>query len=255
MPTRIALVGDIHGNVAALEAAMAEIDAANTDWLAITGDLVLNGPRPAESIARVRELEAGGAVVVQGNTDVAVADFDYGAAFPWMEDVPDTHRAAAEWAQEQLSDDDLEWLRRLPWERRITLDTDSDDSDTTMVLICHGSPGSQTQGLTTDLDPGETLRLLARTDARVVGCGHTHVAEVREVGRKLIVNPGSCGYAFDGDPNAAWALLTIDDDGEPSAELHRAAYDATSVANELSERGLAGDVYRAATVRRGILVR
>ncbi len=248
MPTRIAILGDMHGNIAALEAAIAEIDTISPDWLAITGDLVLNGPRPAEALARVRELERGGAIVVQGNTDVAVADFDYSAAFPWMDDVPDTHRAAAEWAHDQLSDDDLDWLRRLPSERRIGMD----DS---MVLVCHGSPGSQTQGMTVDLDPSETLRLLARTDARVVGCGHTHIAEVREVGRKMIVNPGSCGYAFDGDPDAAWALLTIDDDGEPSAELYRAAYDATSVANELSDRGLAGDVYRAATVRRGVLVR
>ncbi len=248
MPTRIAFLGDIHGNVAALDAAMVEIDRERPDWVAVTGDLVMNGPRPSEAVARVRELEQAGAVVVQGNTDVAVADFDYSAAFPWMDDVPDTHRAATEWAHEQLSDDDLDWLRRLPSERRIGLD----DS---MVLICHGGPGSQAQGLTVDLDPSETLRLLARTDARVIGCGHTHIAEVREVGRKLILNPGSCGYAFDGDPNAAWAMLTIDDDGEPSGELRRATYDATAVANELSERGLPGDVYRAATVRRGVLVR
>ena len=60
-----------------------------------------------------------------------------------------------------------------------------------------------------------TVERVTRTDARVICCGHTHVADVRELGRKLIVNPGSCGYAFDGDPAACWAMLTVPD--EPPA--------------------------------------
>ena len=75
------------------------------------------------------------------------------------------------------------------------------------MLACHGSPGSQTSGLPADLDPSLTVQRVTRTDARVIACGHTHVADMRELGRKLIVNPGSCGYAFDGSPDACWALL------------------------------------------------
>ena len=85
--------------------------------------------------------------------------------------------------------------------------------------------------------------------------GHTHVADVRELGRKLIVNPGACGYAMDGDPAAGWALVTLGDGEEPTAELHRTAYDAQGVAEEVSARGLVGDVYRAATIRTGRFVR
>ena len=124
-----------------------------------------------------------------------------------------------------------------------------------MVLVCHGSPGSQTNGLPADLDPSVTVERVTRTDARVILCGHTHVADVRELGRRLIVNPGSCGYAFDGTPTANWALLTLDGDGEPSAELFRPSYDAQTAADEVSERGLTGDVYRAATIRTGRFVR
>ena len=92
-------------------------------------------------------MEATGATIVQGNTDVAVADFDYSAAFPWLTDgVPDTVRAAAEWAHDALGDERLAWLRRLPSERRLMLDD-------TMVLACHASPGSQTQGFDAQLDP------------------------------------------------------------------------------------------------------
>jgi hypothetical protein len=69
------------------------------------------------------------------------------------------------------------------------------------------------------------------------------------------VNAGSAGYVFDGDPTASWALVTIDDAGELSAEIRRTPYDALTVANAISARGLPGDVYRAATVRTGKLVR
>ncbi|MGI8702921.1 MAG: metallophosphoesterase family protein [Candidatus Limnocylindrales bacterium] len=246
MTTRIALLGNIHGNIAALEAAIDEVNKRRPDVLAITGDLVLNGPRPSEVVARVRALEADGAIVVQGNTDVAVADFDYAAAFPWLEEIPAAHRAATEWAHDQLSAEDLGYLRGLPAERRVR-------DDGVMALICHASPGSQTDGLSTDLDASVTVERIARTDASAIGCGHTHVAEVRAVGRKLICNAGSCGYAFDGDPGASWALLTIGETLE--AELFRTAYDAQAVSDELSTRGLPGDVYRAATVRTGRFVR
>jgi putative phosphoesterase len=250
MALRLAVLGDIHGNVAALEAALSDIKRHKPDRIAITGDLTFNGPRPAEALERVRALENDGALVICGNTDICVADADYTAAFPWMEQVPAGHRAAAEWAHDQLSEEQLDYLRRLPSERRLW-------ADTQLVLVCHASPGSITAGLATDLDPTVTVERVTRTDARVIACGHTHVADVRELGRKLIVNPGSCGYAFDGDPAACWALLTVPggEDAEPTAELFRPAYDAAVAAQEVAARGLAGDVYRAATIRTGRLVR
>jgi predicted phosphodiesterase len=249
MGTSLALIADIHGNVAALEAALADIAGQRPDRILILGDLLLNGPRPAEVLARVMELDAEGALVISGNTDIAVADGDFTAAFPWLEEVPPGHRAAAEWAREQLSEEQLEYLRRLPAERRLWVDED------TLVLGCHASPGSQTSGLPADLEPALTVQRVTRTDARVIACGHTHVAEVRELGRKLIINPGSCGYAFDGTPDACWALLTAEAGQEPSARLMRPTYDALGAAQEVSDRGLPSDVYRAATIRTGRFVR
>jgi predicted phosphodiesterase len=243
----IAVLADIHGNVAALESALVDIARRTPDRLLVAGDLVMNGPRPSEVVQRVMQLDQAGALVVQGNTDIAVADGDYASAFPWLDEVPAGHRAAAEWARDQLSDAELDYLRRLPAERRLW-------SADELLLLCHGSPGSQTAGLPPDLDAATTVQRATRTDARTIACGHTHVADVRELGKKLIVNPGSCGFAFDGDPGAAWALITLGED-EPTAELFRTAYDAQSVAEELSARGLPGDVYRAATVRTGRFVR
>src|SRR4051812_16608840 len=245
---RLALLSDVHGNVAALEAALKDIKSHKPDRIAIAGDLVMNGPRPAETVARIRALVSDGALVIQGNTDIAVADGDYAAAFPSMEDVSASQRAAAEWAHDQLSDDELEFLRSLPAERRLTANEE-------LILVCHASPGSQTQGLPTDLDPSVTVERVTRTDARVICCGHTHVADIRDLGRRLIVNPGSRGYAFDGEASACWALVTVDDEGEPEAQLFRPRYDAQAVSDEVSERGLPGDVYRAATVRNGRFIR
>jgi putative phosphoesterase len=245
---RLALLADIHGNIAALEAALAEVTAQKPDRIVVLGDLVLNGPRPAEVLERIMALDAAGTIVIAGNTDIAVADGDYAAAFPWLDEVPVGHRAAAEWARDRLSDAQLEYLRRLPAERRLAVGDE-------LVLACHASPGSQTSGMPADLDAAVTMEYATRTDARVICCGHTHVADVREVGRKLLVNPGSCGYAFDGGPEACWAMLTVDEATEPESRLFRTPYDAQAVAEEVSGRGLPSDVYRAATIRTGRFVR
>jgi putative phosphoesterase len=247
--TRIAVLSDIHGNRIALEAVTAEIRRAKPDAVLVAGDLVLNGPDPNGTIDALRVLESEGALIVSGNTDIAVGDFDYGAAFPQYQDgVPDTISAAAEWAHDELGDDQLEWLRRLPAERRIRA------ADDTLVLVVHASPGSQTRGFDQALDANIIFERAVATDARVICVGHTHVPEIRDLGFKLIVNSGSAGYVFDGDPTASWAMVDIHE-GEVTAEIKRTEYDVLTVANEISARGLPGDVYRAATVRTGKLVR
>ena len=247
--TRLAVFSDVHGNLQALEAVRAAIAAEAPDVILVAGDLVLNGPDPAPVVDSLRELEAAGALIVQGNTDIAVADFDFAAAFPsYTDGVPDALVAAAEWAHDALGPERIDWLRRLPAERRLRAEDD------TLVLTCHASPGSQTAGFDQALDPNVTIERVARTDARVILCGHTHLPEVRDLGWKVIVNDGSAGYVFDGDPTASWALVTVADD-EVTAEIRRTEFDALTVANAISSRGLPGDVYRAATVRTGKLVR
>jgi putative phosphoesterase len=267
MSTRIAVLSDVHGNSAALEAVRKALKKEKPDVTLIAGDLVMNGPEPGATVDAVREMERDGAIVVQGNTDIAVADADYSAAFPWMLEsgVSEAIRAGAEWAHDALDDDQLAWLRRLPAERRVRIGDD-------LVLVTHASPGSQTQGFDRDLDPSTVLERISRTDARVICCGHTHLPAIQEFGWKVIVNDGSAGYSFDGDSTAAWALVTLDgaapaapaapDDEDATdgrttvtAEIRRADYDVLAVSNAISARGLPGDVYRAATVRTGKLVR
>jgi putative phosphoesterase len=268
LSTRIAVLSDVHGNVVAVEAVRKALKKEKPDVTLIAGDLVMNGPEPGATVDAIREMEREGAIVVQGNTDIAVADGDYAAAFPWMLEsgVPEAIRAAAQWAHDALDEEQLAWLRRLPAERRVRIGDD-------LILVTHASPGSQTQGFDRDLDPSAVLERISRTDARVICCGHTHIPDVQEFGWKVVVNDGSAGYAFDGDPTASFALVTLDgagaapadstngdDDSDGArttvtAEIRRADYDVLAVSNAISARGLAGDVYRAATVRTGKLVR
>jgi putative phosphoesterase len=245
---RVAVLSDAHGNAAALDAVRKAIAREKPDAVLVAGDLVMNGPEPSAAVAGIRELEEAGALVVSGNTDVAVADFDFTAAFPWYADgVPEHVRAAAEWAHETLDGESLDYLRRLPAERRLWVDD-------VMILLCHASPGSQTAGLDEDLDAAVTLDRVSRTDARVIACGHTHLPAVRDLGWRIIVNDGSAGYVFDGDASASFALLTIEGD-QVAAEIRRASFDVLAVSDAISARGLPGDVYRAATVRTGKFVR
>ena len=262
MTTRIAVLSDVHGNLHALEAVRKALKKEKPDVVLVAGDLVMNGPEPAATVEALRDMEREGAIVVQGNTDIAVADGDYAAAFPWMLEsgVSDAVRSAAQWAHDALDDEQLAWLRRLPAERRVRIGED-------LLLLTHASPGSQTQGFDRDLDPSTVLERISRTDARVICCGHTHIPDVHEFGWKVVVNDGSAGYTFDGDPTASFALVTLDGatpvDGDESespgasvaVDIRRAEYDILAVSNAISARGLPGDVYRAATVRTGKLVR
>jgi predicted phosphodiesterase len=110
------------------------------------------------------------------------------------------------------------------------------------------------RGFDQALDANIVFERASATDARVICVGHTHIPEVRDLGWKVIVNAGSAGYVFDGDPTASWAVIDVHE-GNVTAEIRRTAFDAVAVANAISARGLPGDVYRAATVRTGKLVR
>ena len=162
--------------------------------------------------------------------------------------VPDAIVDAAEWAHDALGDERIDWLRRLPSERRWRTDDD------TLVLVCHASPGRRPPGFDQGLEASVTIERVARTDARVIVCGHTHLPEVRDLGWKLIVNDGSAGYVFDGDPTASWALIDFED-GE--VRPRSGGPSSTSCRSPMRSRpaACAGDVYRAATVRTGKLVR
>ena len=214
--TRIAVLSDVHGNLPALEAVLAEIRAERPDAVLVAGDLVLNGPDPAAVVDALRALEADGAAIVSGNTDIAVADFDYGAAFPHYQDGVPRRRSGRRGVGPRRAG------RRAARRGSAGCPPSAACAPPTTRWSSSSTPprARQTRGFDQALDANVIFERAAATDARVICVGHTHIPEVRDLGWKVIVNDGSAGYVFDGDPTASWASLTIVD-GEVHAEIRR----------------------------------
>lgn len=195
----LAVLYDIHGNLPALEAVLADAAAAGADRFVLGGDYALFGAWPAETVARLESLR--GATWVRGNGERWTAD----PAQAPVEPVQEAARACAQ----ALGEETVRRLAALPPEAVV--------DDTRYV---HGSPGSDLIGLLPEPADDEE-QLLAPVCERRLVAGHTHLPfERTSAGGIALLNPGSVGMPFDGDPRAAYAL--VHDDGR--IERRRIAY-------------------------------
>jgi putative phosphoesterase len=219
------LLYDVHGNLPALEAVLADArELPVTRWV-LGGDYASFGAWPVEVIERMDELDD--AVWIRGNWD------------RWQrgerEDMPpgDDLQAALATVVEKLGPELIERLADLPRTHR--------EGD---VLFCHGAPGSDMESF---LPPpsAHDAALLDGVDALLVVFGHTHLPVDREHDGIRLLNPGSVGLPFDGDPSAHWGVLH--DDGRP--ELRRVPYDVEAAVDGLTTR-LEGATWLDGTIAR-----
>ena len=213
----LGLLYDIHGNLPALEAVLADAEERGAERFVLGGDYALFGAWPAETVARLRELPAQW---IRGNVD-------RWTAAPEGPDVPDAVRGAIERCRELLDADVVTELGALPAE--LVLDG---------TRYCHASPLSDLRSFAAD-DPEEDEELLAGVSERRIVFGHTHVQFSRRAeGGAELVNPGSVGIPCDGDHRAAYALVAPDG----AIELRRVAYDFQASADAVREvLGAAGE--------------
>ena len=192
----VAALYDIHGNLAALEAVLAEVPGDAT--IVVGGDVCAGGEQPSETLARLRSL--GDRVRwVRGNADRELYPGEEGLAPPEI----------VEAARAGLSEDEIAFLHDLPETQLI------DD-----VLYCHASPRNDLD-IFTERTPEDRLELLFEgLEVSTVVCGHTHTQFERTVAGVRVINAGSVGMPHEEQRGAYWALL---DDGE--VELRRAEYD------------------------------
>jgi putative phosphoesterase len=208
----VGLLYDVHGNLPALEAVLRDArETPVTSWV-LGGDYASFGAWPAEVVARQDELQD--AVWIRGNWDRWQAG-DHS-------DLPDDPnlRAALAAAVEGLGPELVARLGALPATQL--------DGDT---LYCHGAPGTDMASFLPQPDEHDK-ELLAGVTARLVVFGHTHLPVDREQDGIRLVNPGSVGLPFDGDPRASWAVLH--DDGR--VELRRVEYDLDETCAGLARR-------------------
>jgi len=215
---RVGLISDIHGNRAALDAVLGELERDGVDTIVCLGDVAV-GPQPSESLARVREL---GCPVVLGNWDAAFV----GEPVP-----PPTSETAAvvneihAWWGEQLSDDDRAYIAT--FERQLELPLDGTDA-----LVYHGSPRSYNDWIFATTPDEELAPMFDDERPAILLGGHTHVQLLRRWSHSMLVNPGSVGLPFLSwwpqrvtvAPWAEYAVLTTGE-GTVRVEFRRTSFD------------------------------
>ena len=213
---RVAVLADIHGNLPALEAVLAEPDVAAADRLVLLGDIAL-GPLPAESLDLLAALGER-AVWVHGNCEREIV-----AAFDGR-DVPGPNGESARAAASLIQRRHRDLLDGLPL--TVTLDVDGLGP----VLFCHATPHRDDECVLVDSPLPVWSRALAGVEEPVVVIGHTHMPFDRLVGGRRAVNPGSVGMSY-GVPGACWALLG------PDITLRSTAYDVELAAARIRSGG------------------
>jgi predicted phosphodiesterase len=208
----LAVLYDIHGNLPALEAVIADAEAAGADRWLLGGDYAVAGAWPRESVERLRLLEH--ATWVRGNVDRWLVD---------RSDAPPPAHGAIDRALELLGPELARQLAGL--QEQVAIDD---------ALYCHASPVSDMRPFFPEAGDDEEELLAGVGEERVVA-GHIHV----QFERGRIVNPGSVGMPWDGDHRAAYALR----DQRGHFELRRVGYDWQAAAAAIRDRlGAAGEV-------------
>jgi putative phosphoesterase len=208
---RVAAISDIHGNLPALEAVLAEVADEQVDSVVVPGDTI-SGPWAAEVFDR---LDGMGAIFVRGNADDEVVHRSerFGQLAPWSADRLGASRLAAV----------------AEWPLTVSLDVE----DLGRVLVCHSTPSSDEPIYTRITPDAEIVELLGPIDADVVVSGHTHMQFDRTLGGGIrLVNAGSVGMPYEGARGAYWTLLG------PDVEFHRTEYDVEACVAAIQVMGV-----------------
>lgn len=212
---RVAALYDIHGNLPALDAVLADVARVGVDRIVVGGDVV-PGPLPRECVDRLLALDVP-VDFIHGNGDREILALLRGQA---MTSVPPAFRDVMQWTAETLGPGYEAILGGWPSTFRLTIDPLG------RVLFCHATPRNDTEIFTRQTPEAALLPVFADAGADIVVCGHTHMQMDRTVGGVRVVNAGSVGMPF-GLAGAYWLLLG------PAVELRHTMYDLDAAADRI----------------------
>ncbi len=221
---RIAALYDIHGNLPALDAVLAEGEMLDVDAIVVGGDVV-PGPMPVETVDRVRALGERTRFVM-GNADREVVEMcDAGTR---IEEVAEDWMRMSAWGAGLLDRARRDFLAA--FEPTVRLEA----GDLGPALFCHGSPRADTEIITALTPPERLAPMLAGVEEPIVVCGHTHNQFVLEHDGRRVVNAGSVGMPYQGAAAAFWLLLG------PDVDLRRTDYDVEAALDAMRATGAPG---------------
>jgi putative phosphoesterase len=215
----VAALYDIHGNLPALEAVVAEIRQSGASEIVIGGD-VLPGPMPKETVARLLNLDIPTSFIY-GNGEVAVLEQKAGRD---AVSIPQQYRPVIEWTARQLSSEEERILAG--WPKTVQMEIPGSGE----VMFCHATPRNENEIFTRLTPESRLLPIFAQLEVTVVVCGHTHMQFDRTAGGVRVVNAGSVGMPFGG-PGADWLLLG------PGVEFRHTPYDLVKAAERIAATG------------------
>ncbi len=227
---RVALISDIHGNLPALEAALADIRTQGADQIIFLGDAATLGPQPKETLDLLRALDC---VCIMGNHDAALLDLSRAADLQIGAPLFST----LAWGHRLLNETDFAFLRSFRPTHKLELGN-------SLSLLCfHGSPRSNIDMVLSTTTDEVMDGYFAGQSATILAGGHTHVQMLRQRATQVIVNPGSVGSAFmepflyNGTtprliPWAEYALVRAENGGW-SVDLRRVPFDTEAVCRAL----------------------
>ena len=231
------MISDIHANLPALRAVLADIDARNNvDATYHLGDLTGYAPWPKEVVALLRERAIPG---IAGNYDSTIAtDYKHcGCTADTPRDEELSH-LSFEWTRAHVTPETKKYLGSLPF--RVDIRPLGGHVSGPTVTLVHGNQTLNTVYITEDRPDSFLDKMAKDIGARagdVICFGHTHKPWQRTVGGVRFVNTGSVGRPKDGDWRACYVLLTIEQ-SEASVEFVRVSYDVDEAANAIRESDL-----------------
>jgi putative phosphoesterase len=229
---KVAIFSDIHGNLVALEAVLADIEREGIEQMVCLGDVAATGPQPREVLARLQELNLP---IVQGNTDEWLLNPQ-----PPGQDSDFYHRIyeMEKWGADLLTAVDKAFLQTFQATIEIAIDADN-------ALLCfHGTPRHNREIMRATTPDEEVAPMIAGHSATILAGGHTHQPMVRRYEDKLILNPGSVGLPYvqvgEREYNPPWAEYAIlhSESGHFGVELRRVTVEVTAVQEAILASGM-----------------
>lgn len=231
---KIAVLSDVHGNLLALEAVLEDIRRKSCEKILFLGDYALAGPEPGDTVNFCMSLsEHENIEMIQGNTDKMIADYSEEVYENVAKGAPIMANALKQEA-EQLSDNQLKFLKELPVQKELTVDG-------IKILMVHGSPRRNNEDIMPTTPLEEVEKMISGVDANLILCGHTHIPCGFQTNTgQTVVNDGSVGRPFTENPEACYVIISTKGSGDFEVEHNFVKYDNYQAAKKLAERTFDG---------------